>query len=100
MALLSVGLSWTLVHTVYAARYATMFYATKHGVDFNEPLPPRYSDFAYLAFTIGMTYQVSDTDLTNKEIRAVALRHALLSYSLGAVVLATTINLVAGLAAS
>jgi uncharacterized membrane protein len=100
VALGSVVLSWTLVHTLYAARYATMFYAARHGVEFNEPIPPRYSDFAYLSFTIGMTFQVSDTDLTNKEIRAVVLRHALLAYSFGAVILAATINLVAGLAAS
>jgi len=51
----------------------------------------------YLAFTIGMTFQVSDTDLTRKSIRAAALRHALLSYLFGAVIVATTINLIAGL---
>jgi len=67
------------------------------GIDFNEPDPPTYLDFAYLAFTIGMTFQVSDTDLTHKVIRATALRHALLSYLFGAIIVATTINLVAGL---
>jgi uncharacterized membrane protein len=60
--------------------------------------PPRYADFAYLAFTIGMTFQVSDTDLKTTEIRATALRHALLSYLFGSVILAATINLIAGLA--
>ena len=58
---------------------------------------PAYVHFAYLAFTIEMTYQVSDTDLTTRTIRATALRQALLSFVLGAVILATTINLVAGL---
>jgi uncharacterized membrane protein len=67
------------------------------GIDFNQQEQPRYSDFAYLAFTIGMTFQVSDTDLETSALRAAALRHALLSYLLGAVILATTINLVAGL---
>ena len=67
------------------------------GVDFNQDEPPRYTDFAYLAFTLGMTFQVSDTDLKNHLVRVTALRHALLSYLFGAVILATTINLVAGL---
>jgi uncharacterized membrane protein len=66
-------------------------------VDFNEDDAPDYRDFAYLAFTIGMTFQVSDTTLQTSEIRRTALRHALLSYVFGAVVIATTINLVAGL---
>ena len=59
--------------------------------------PPRYLDFAYLAFTLGMTFQVSDTNLQTSAIRATALRHALLSYLFGAVIIAVTINLVAGL---
>ena len=67
------------------------------GVDFNQDAPPRYTDFAYLGFTIGMTFQVSDTELTAPEVRVTALRHALLSYLFGAVILAATINLVAGL---
>ena len=68
--------------------------------DFNQDEPPAYVDFAYLAFTIGMTYQVSDTDLQTRTIRATALRQAMLSYLLGAVILAITINLVAGLSNS
>jgi len=67
------------------------------GVNFNQDAPPRYLDFAYLAFTIGMTFQVSDTDLQTGSIRATALRRALLSYLFGAVILATTINLFSGL---
>ncbi len=95
----SVGLSWATLHTVFTGRYARLYYARHEGaVDFNEGDPPRYVDFAYLAFTVGMTFQVSDTDLKTKEIRATVLQHALLSFFLGAVILATTINLVAGLA--
>jgi uncharacterized membrane protein len=67
------------------------------GVDFNERAPPCYTDFAYLAFTIGMTFQVSDTDLQTREFRRVALCHALLSFVFGTGILATTINLVASL---
>lgn len=98
LAVASVVLSWTVVHTVYTSRYARLYYTgPRGGIDFNQQTPPRYSDFAYLAFTIGMTFQVSDTDLQTAEIRATALGHALLSYLLGAVILATTINLVSGL---
>jgi uncharacterized membrane protein len=56
-----------------------------------------FSDFAYVAYTVGMTYQVSDTEIELRSIRSTVLRHALLSYLLGAVVLAVTINLIAGL---
>jgi uncharacterized membrane protein len=91
--------SWAVVHTVFTLRYAALYYTGPDGgVDFNEDDKPTYTDFAYLAFTIGMTYQVSDTDLTSKAIRHTALRHALLSYLLGTVIIAATINLAAGLA--
>jgi uncharacterized membrane protein len=67
-------------------------------VQFNEDDQPVYADFAYVAFTIGMTYQVSDTGLTSKAMRHTALRHGLLSYLFGTVIIAATINLAAGLA--
>ncbi|WP_427171910.1 DUF1345 domain-containing protein [Arthrobacter sp. 92] len=97
MALGSVALSWFLVHTLFTLRYASIYYRDRTGVDFNEDKLPRYMDFAYLSFTVGMTFQVSDTDLKTDAIRTTVLRQALLSYLLGAIVLATTINLVAGL---
>jgi uncharacterized membrane protein len=98
LAVASVGLSWTVVQTVFTSHYARLYYShPAGGIDFNQDTPPRFTDFAYLAFTVGMTFQVSDTDLKTSVLRAAALRHALLSYLLGAVILATTINLVAGL---
>jgi uncharacterized membrane protein len=98
LAVASVALSWTVVQTVFTSRYARLYYShPAGGIDFNQEAPPRYSDFAYLAFTVGMTFQVSDTDLQTSAVRATALRHALLSYLLGAVILATTINLISGL---
>jgi uncharacterized membrane protein len=98
LAVASVALSWTVVQTVFTSHYARLYFShPAGGIDFNQQAPPRYSDFAYLAFTVGMTFQVSDTDLQTSALRAAALRHALLSYLLGAVILATTINLVAGL---
>ena len=98
LAVASVALSWLLVHTLFTLRYASLYYGDEvGGVDFNQQEPPQYSDFAYLAFTIGMTFQVSDSDVGRHTIRSTALRHALLSYVFGTVILATTINLVVGL---
>jgi len=94
----SVALSWAAVHTIFTLRYARIYYGNVNGgIDFNEDAKPNYIDFAYMSFTIGMTFQVSDTDLTSKEIRATALRHALLSYLFGAVIVGLTINVVASL---
>lgn len=93
---LSVALSWTAVHTVFALRYARLYYEAGGGVDFGDRAPD-YLDFAYLAFTIGMTFQVSDTPITSRGVRRTALRHALLSYVFGVVIVATTINVIAGL---
>jgi len=94
----SIVLAWSVVHTVYTLRYAKLYYqGSPGGIDFNEDDSPDYGDFAYLALTIGMTFQVSDTDLTTKPMRRLALRHALLSYLFGALIIATTINLIAGL---
>jgi uncharacterized membrane protein len=98
LAVASVALSWTVVQTVFTLHYARLYYShPQGGIDFNQDTPPRYSDFAYLAFTVGMTFQVSDTSLRSSALRAATLRQALLSYLLGAVILATVINLVAGL---
>jgi uncharacterized membrane protein len=98
LGVLSVALSWALVHTVFTLRYARSFYGSPSGgIDFNEPDPPTYLDFAYLAFTIGMTFQVSDTNLTSKTIRRIALTHALISYLFGAVIIGLVINVVSSL---
>jgi len=103
LSVASVVISWLLVHTIFTLKYARLYYRggaahDEGGVDFEHKVRPPYSDFAYLAFTVGMTFQVSDTDLQNAEFRRLALRHALVSYLFGAVILAATINLIAGLA--
>jgi uncharacterized membrane protein len=98
MAVASIVLAWSVVHSVYTLRYAKLYYVGRHGgVSFNEDAAPSYVDFAYLALTIGMTFQVSDTDLQTTGFRRLALRHAVLSYMFGALIIATTINLIAGL---
>ena len=97
LALASVALAWSAVHTVFALRYARLYYTPPHGgVDFKGERPD-YLDFAYLALTIGMTFQVSDTDLTRKRVRRQALRHALASYVFGTVIVAITVSSVASL---
>jgi uncharacterized membrane protein len=87
----SVVLAWATVHTLFTIRYARLYHGSERGVDFARQKAPRYLDFAYLAFTIGMTHQVSDTDLKRSRIRATALIHGLLSYVFGVFI----INLVA-----
>ena len=99
LAVVSVIVSWTLIHTVYTLKYARLYYSgVPGGIGFNQSSEPDYRDFAYLAFTIGMTFQVSDTNIESKPVRRTALRHALLSFPMGVVIIATTINLVSGLA--
>lgn len=98
LALATIALSWILLHTLFTLHYARIYYTDNgKGVNFNQDDAPRYLDFAYLSFTLGMTYQVSDTNLTTYRIRVTALRHGLLSFVFGSVILATTINLIAGL---
>jgi uncharacterized membrane protein len=97
VALMTVTLSWLLIHAVYTVRYADLYYTSHGGIEFGGGDEPTYSDFAYIAFTIGMTYQVSDTAINSRPIRRVALVHALLSYLFGVAIIATTINVVASL---
>lgn len=97
LGVLTVAVSWATVHTIFTLRYAQMYYTEPvGGVDF-KGYQPAYRDFAYLALTIGMTFQVSDTDLKSTDMRATALRHGLLSYLFGSIILATAVNLIAGL---
>jgi uncharacterized membrane protein len=105
----SVALSWFTVHTLFTLHYAELYYGgggdpsepgagKAGGIDFGLDSPPQYGDFAYLAFTIGMTYQLSDTPLTTRALRSSVLRHALLSYLFGALILGASVNLVVSLA--
>jgi uncharacterized membrane protein len=98
LGVVSIALSWAMVHTVFTLRYARLYYTEGDGgIEFNQAEPPHYRDFAYLAFTIGMTFQVSDTAIQTAEIRATVLRQALLSYVFGAGIVASAVNLIANL---
>jgi uncharacterized membrane protein len=96
LAVISVLLAWAAVHIMHALRYARLYYAAPvGGISFPDDEPPDYVDFAYVALTIGMCFQVSDTDLAARRTRRTALQHALLSYLFGAIFVATTVNSVA-----
>ena len=102
LALATIVLSWLLMHAVFGLRYAHRFYddsaidAEKHagGLQFPEEDLPDYRDFAYFSFVIGMTCQVSDVDVTSREMRRLALLHGILSFGFNTVILALTINTV------
>jgi len=102
LALATIVLSWLLMHAVFGLRYAHRFYddsaidAEKHagGLKFPEEDLPDYRDFAYFSFVIGMTCQVSDVDVTSREMRRLALLHGILSFGFNTVILALTINTV------
>ena len=100
-AVLTVALSWTVMNTVYTLRYADQYFRSKpSGIAFGTEdgqQQPSYRDFAYVAFTIGMTYQVSDTTLRDPQIRRTVLAQAILSYVFGVVIVAGSVNLISGL---
>ncbi|MFG2330854.1 DUF1345 domain-containing protein [Streptomyces sp. NPDC048604] len=98
LALLGVFMTWASLHLMYAARYAYIYYsAPEGGIDFNNQDHPRYIDFLYFSYNLGMTYQVSDTNVVTTGLRGVILRHCVLSYIFGTSILATAINLVVGI---
>ncbi len=107
-AITSVILSWVMIHTIFAIRYAHLYYNLlyeermsqkehKGGLIFPNDDPPDYFDFAYFSFVIGMTWQVSDVQITSKRIRRIVLIHALLSFGYNTVILALTINIISNL---
>jgi len=101
IGLIGLFLAWAMLHMLYAARYAYLYYSKPvGGIDFNSSDQPSYRDFFYFSYNLGMTYQVSDTGVSSTAIRSVVLRHCLLSYVFGTVILAATINLIAGLITS
>ena len=98
IGVISIVISWAVVHSVFMLRYADLYFSGNK-IDFNTiDEKPTYVDFAYLAFTVGMTYQVADTNLTTRELRRTVLGHAFLSYIFGTAIIAATINFLAGLA--
>ncbi|WP_207400793.1 DUF1345 domain-containing protein [Actinomadura roseirufa] len=98
LVVLAVVLSWALVNTVFAFRYARLYYEDADGgIDFRQTAPPSYSDFAYMAFTLGVACTVSESQPADTRIRRTVLGHALLAYAFGTGILAVAIGLVTGI---
>ena len=96
VAVLSIALGWAAIHTTFTLGYARLYYKPPiGGIDFESE--PDYRDLAYMAFTVGMTYQVSDTQISRREIRHTVIKHALLSFLFGTAIIAVSINVVANL---
>jgi uncharacterized membrane protein len=97
--------SWVLLHTIFAYRYAFLYYgdhpldpdAHTAALQIPNELWPDYLDFCYFSFVIGMTFQVSDIQITSRLIRRVALVHGLLSFLFNTVIVALTINVIVDL---
>lgn len=106
LPLICVVSSWWLVHTIFTLHYANFYYADiEHnmkkqkpgGLEFPNEKKPDYLDFTYFAFVIGMTFQVSDVDITSKRIRRLAWMHGVLSFAFNTIIVALTINIISGL---
>jgi uncharacterized membrane protein len=96
--------SWALIHTIFALRYAHIYYGDHEtkpdthagGLKFPSDEEPGYLDFAYFSFVLGMTFQVSDVQITSKRFRHLALLHGLISFGFTTTMIALTINIIAG----
>lgn len=106
LALAALAMSWLMIHTVYAFHYAHYYYlmqkarkAGEHGLAFPGGAAPDYSDFIYYAYVIGMTSQVSDVQILWPELRRITLVHSVFSFAFNMLVLALSINVVAGVIA-
>ena len=97
-SVLTIFVSWLTIQTVFALRYAHRYYLTPvGGINFPGVDEPDYHDFAYISLTVGMTFQVSDTEISTPAIRRIVLQQALLAYVFGAVIIGVAINLIASL---
>jgi uncharacterized membrane protein len=100
LAVVTVVLSWTFIHTIFALHYAHAFYgdrSRKNGLKFPDDDQPDYWDFVYFAFVIGMTFQVSDVAVVHKSIRRMVVAHGALSFFFSTAIVALTVNIAAGL---
>jgi uncharacterized membrane protein len=110
LGMASVIISWCLVHTIFTLRYAHMYYATDPDDD-NQKKPigglefpgnektPDYLDFVYFSFVIGMTFQVSDVEISSRQIRRLAWIHGMISFAFNTAIVALSINVISGLVA-
>jgi len=106
LAMCSVIVSWWLVHTLFTLRYAHMYYDTDTddgktrpfgGLDFPEETEPDYLDFVYFSFVIGMTFQVSDVEISDRHMRRLAWMHGLISFAFNTAIVALSINIISSM---
>ncbi|MGY4537748.1 putative membrane protein [Mucilaginibacter sp. UYNi724] len=105
LAMTAVVISWWLVHTVFTMRYAHLYYTTDKGkktplggLEFpGDDKEPDYLDFVYFSFVVGMTFQVSDVEISSKHIRRLALAHGLIAFAFNTAIVALSINVISGL---
>ncbi|MGZ3778066.1 MAG: DUF1345 domain-containing protein, partial [Mucilaginibacter sp.] len=109
LAMAAVFVSWWLVHTIFTMRYAHMYYDTVAddgtpkkggGLQFPDETQPDYLDFVYFSFVIGMTFQVSDVEISSRHIRRLAWLHGLISFIFNTAIVALSINVISGLVSS
>ena len=101
-------LSWLVTHAVFALRYAHEFYTDSSagagggqvdgGLEFPGEARPDYWDFGYFSLVLGMTFQVSDVQITSRKFRRLASVHGLIGFLFNTVIIALTVNVAAGLA--
>lgn len=106
LSIASIFCSWTLIHTLFSFRYAHKYYDNfdrsnndcefGEGLDFPNEKNPDFLDFVYFSFIIGMTFQVSDVEITSRDIRRLALLHSVLSFIYNTVIVALSINIISG----
>lgn len=106
LAMGSVIVSWWLVHTLFTMRYAHLYYDTDTddgkkrpygGLQFPDETEPDYLDFVYFSFVIGMTFQVSDVEISARDIRRLALLHGLIAFAFNTAIVALSINIISSL---
>jgi uncharacterized membrane protein len=104
LAMASVIVSWWLVHTLFTMRYAHLFYTSDEGqatpiggLEFPGGKEPDYLDFVYFSFVVGMTFQVSDVEISSRHIRRLALIHGVVSFLFNTAIVALSINVVSSL---
>ncbi|WP_029278707.1 DUF1345 domain-containing protein [Pedobacter borealis] len=106
VAITGMFLSWFLVHTTFSMRYAHLYYGDDKkghsnkkgaGLEFPGADEPDFIDFAYFSFVLGMTFQVSDVEISDRKIRRLSLLHSLIAFIFNTVIVALTINALAGL---
>lgn len=105
LSICSVITAWWILHTVFTFRYAHLYYEQLpekktefvKGLDFPKEEKPDYLDFAYFSFVVGMTFQVSDVQVTSKRLRRLCLIHALISFVFNTVIIALSISVISNL---